>query len=429
MPIITRSGLAARLRPIASREVWLASAYLLLNAGFGVIWAFLFVTVVPLGVALAYTLVGLVILAAFMRLWMLGAGLERSRLAAFFGIAIQAPYRPLPERGPMARALARAGDPAAWRDLLYLVILFPLGVVEGALVLLSWAAVLAGVVGVFYLPTYRLLSGAALPEMLDHTLRVLPMVVLAAIVSLVLATVQPRFIIFLARGHVTIARALLAPRRGREAQLAERVEELSASRSRLLEAALTERRRIERDLHDGAQQRLVAVAMSLGMAREKMETDPAAAAALVEEAHEEAKRAIRDIRDLVRGVHPAVLSDRGLDAAISALAVRSPIPVDVLVEPTHRHPDAVESAAYFVVAEALTNVARHSDATRAWVNVVCRDDRLVLEVADDGSGGADPSAGTGLAGLADRLAGLDGRLFVASPPGGPTLVRAELPCK
>jgi signal transduction histidine kinase len=265
--------------------------------------------------------------------------------------------------------------------------------------------------------------------MLDHTLRVLPMVVLAALVSLGLATVLPRFIIFLAWGHVTIARYLLAPRRGREAQLAERVEELSVSRSRLLEAALAERRRIERDLHDGAQQRLVAVAMNLGMARQKMETDPAAAAALVEEAHEEAKRAIRDIRGLVRGIHPAVLSDRGLDAAISALAGRSPVPVEVSVEPGHRHPEAVESAAYFVVAEALTNVAKHSDATRASVNVACRDDRLVLEVADDGSGGADPSAGTGLAGLADRVAGLDGRLYVASPPGGPTLVRAELPCK
>jgi signal transduction histidine kinase len=425
----TRSGLAARLRPLVSRDVWVASAYLLLNAGFGLIWAFLFVTLIPLGVALAYTLVGLVILAAFMRLWMLGAGLERARLASFYGIVIQPPYRPLPERGLMARALARAGDPAAWRDLLYLVLLFPLGVVEGALVLLSWAAVLAGIVGIFYLPAYRLFSGAALPEMFDHTLRVLPMVVLAALVSLALATVLPRFITFLARGHVIIARALLAQRRGREAQLAERVEELSASRSRLLEAALTERRRIERDLHDGAQQRLVAVAMSLGMARQKMDTDPAAAAALVEQAHEEAKRAIRDIRDLVRGVHPAVLSDRGLDAAISALAGRSPVPVEVDVEPAHRLPEPVESTAYFVVAEALTNIARHSHATRARVSVACHGDRLVLEVADDGSGGADPSAGTGLAGLADRVAGLDGRLYVASPPGGPTLVRAELPCK
>ena len=230
----------------------------------------------------------------------------------------------------------------------------------------------------------------------------------------------------LSRAHVALGRALLGP--SRRARLAERVEELTESRSRVLAAALAERRRIERDLHDGAQQRLVSLAMELGMAREKMATEPAAARKLVEEAHGEAKRALSDIRDLVRGIHPAVLSDRGLDAAISALAYRCAVPVEVDVELDGRPLEAVETTAYFVVAETLANVAKHSGTSEARVAVWrAPEDRLVVEVVDDGKGGADPEAGTGLAGLADRLAALDGRLFVESPAGGPTRVRAELP--
>jgi signal transduction histidine kinase len=219
---------------------------------------------------------------------------------------------------------------------------------------------------------------------------------------------------------------LLGP--SRSARLAERVEELTESRSRVLAAALAERRRIERDLHDGTQQRLVSLAMELGMAREKIAEDPHAARKLVEEAHREAKRALAEIRDLARGIHPAVLSDRGLEAAISALADRCPVPVEVSVEPDGRPPEAVETTAYFVVAETLANVAKHSGASEAHVAVWRElEDRLVVEVTDDGKGGANPEAGTGLAGLADRLAALDGRLFVESPIGGSTRVRAELP--
>jgi signal transduction histidine kinase len=214
----------------------------------------------------------------------------------------------------------------------------------------------------------------------------------------------------------------------RRARLTERVEELTESRSRVLAVALAERRRIERDLHDGAQQRLVSLAMDLGIARQKITTDPEAARALVEEAHGEAKRALGDIRDLVRGIHPAVLSDRGLDAAISALTDRCPLPVEVDVDLNDRPPEAVEATAYFVVAEALANVAKHAEASETCVTVRREPgDRLVVEVVDDGKGGADPETGTGLAGLRDRLAALDGRLFVESPTGGPTRVRAELP--
>jgi signal transduction histidine kinase len=167
--------------------------------------------------------------------------------------------------------------------------------------------------------------------------------------------------------------------------------------------------------------------MDLGMARAKLETDPAAATALVGEAHEEAKRALAELRDLARGIHPAVLADRGLDAAISALAARSPVPVGVDVT-AGRLPGPVESAAYFVVAEALTNAAKHARAAEIGVRIARHRDLLIVEVIDDGAGGADPARGSGLRGLADRVAAVDGHLTITSPPGGPTVVRAELPC-
>jgi signal transduction histidine kinase len=209
--------------------------------------------------------------------------------------------------------------------------------------------------------------------------------------------------------------------------LAERVDVLTKSRSGVMEAMLLERRRIERDLHDGAQQRLVALAMDLGMAKEKLRTDPAAAQRLVESSHEEAKRVLSDLRDLVRGIYPAVLTDRGLDAAISSVAGRSPVLVTVDVELPERPPEAVEATAYFVVVEALTNVAKHSGASEAKVWVRRVNDRLAIEVTDNGAGGADTKAGTGLGGLADRIAALDGQLTIDSPVGGPTRVRAEIP--
>ncbi|QIN85139.1 hypothetical protein GBA63_11120 [Rubrobacter tropicus] len=241
------------------------------------------------------------------------------------------------------------------------------------------------------------------------------------------------------RAHVSLGRALLGPRR-REA-LDRRVEALTEGRSKAVEAAIAERRRIERDLHDGAQQRLVSLAMALGMARQKLEGSPGGdpeverATELVGEAHEEAKRALAEIRDLIRGIHPAVLTDRGLDAAVSALAHRSPVPTSVVVDLDERPPEAAEITAYFVIAEALANVAKHSGASEARVlarrerGAVGGEDRrdlLVVEVGDDGVGGADP-AGAGLKGLADRAVVLDGRLTVESPAGGPTRVRAELP--
>jgi signal transduction histidine kinase len=211
-----------------------------------------------------------------------------------------------------------------------------------------------------------------------------------------------------------------------DAELRERLEELRESRARIVRAGDEERRRIERDLHDGAQQRLVSLALQLRLARSKASGE---AAELLDEALEELAAATAELRELARGIHPAILSDRGLDAAVRALAARAPVPVEVRGIPEERLPAAVETAAYFVVAESLTNVARYAGAEHAEVAVARANGSVVVEVHDNGCGGADPASGSGLRGLADRVAALDGRLEVDSPAGAGTTVRARIPCE
>jgi signal transduction histidine kinase len=212
------------------------------------------------------------------------------------------------------------------------------------------------------------------------------------------------------------------------AELRARIEELRASRARIVQTADEERRRLERDLHDGAQQRLVSLALNLRLASGKLDSDPAAARALLDETATELGEATTELRELARGLHPAVLSDRGLRPALEALAGRAPLPVELADPPSERLPAPVEAASYFVVAEALTNVARYAQATRAAVSVSRSNGQVEVEVADDGVGGADPEAGSGLRGLADRVAALDGRLEIVSPRGEGTTVRAVIPC-
>ncbi|HEX2413635.1 MAG TPA: histidine kinase [Thermoleophilaceae bacterium] len=233
-------------------------------------------------------------------------------------------------------------------------------------------------------------------------------------------------------GHVDAigAAASLALENERlDAELRCKLEELRDSRERMLRIGLEERRRLERDLHDGAQQRLVSMALELRLARAKLQDDPAAAAALLAGASDELDAALGELRELARGIHPAVLSDRGLDTAIETLAHRAPVPVEVGELPDEPLPEAVELAAYFVVAEALTNVAKYARASRATVSVERANGRVVVAVADDGVGGADPETGTGLRGLADRIAVLEGRLDVDSPPGRGTTVTARIPVR
>jgi signal transduction histidine kinase len=226
---------------------------------------------------------------------------------------------------------------------------------------------------------------------------------------------------------VATAAALAVSHERLQAQLRARVEQLHASRARIVEAGTAERRRLERDLHDGAQQRLVSLSLTLRLAQARVATDPVAAGELVAAAQEELTLALAELRELARGIHPAVLSDRGLGAALEALAGRSPVPVRLAAMPGDRLPEAVEAAAYFVVAEALTNVVKYADASNATISVTRHNGTAVVEVTDDGVGGADPRRGTGLRGLADRVAALDGHLALDSEPGRGTRLRAEIP--
>ncbi|MFI7438828.1 sensor histidine kinase [Nonomuraea indica] len=242
----------------------------------------------------------------------------------------------------------------------------------------------------------------------------------ASVAGVLLLPVAAYTVTAWAGARAGMVRAILAPE-------SSELREVKRSRARLVDAFELERRRIERDLHDGAQQRLVALTMSLGMARLDLPPDTPVSR-LVGLAHDEAKQALAELRELIRGVHPQVLTDRGLPAAVRDVAGRSPVPVDVDLPLAARLPTGVEVTAYYVVSEALANVAKHSRATRATVSGRVRGGALLLEIHDDGRGGADPAGGTGLTGLADRLAVVGGRLSLSSPAGGPTRMRVEIPC-
>ncbi len=247
-----------------------------------------------------------------------------------------------------------------------------------------------------------------------------------ALAGIALLPAAPYLFALVAGVHAATARALLCG--GDSAELRARLVEVSRSRVRLVDAFEAERRRIERDLHDGAQQRLVGLTLQLGLAR--LDLPPGSPAArTVTEAHTQAKQLMAELRRLIRGIHPQVLSDRGLAAALQELADDAAVPVTVRADLPERLPDHVQHAAYFVVAEALTNVAKHAQASNASVTAQERDGVLVVEIRDDGRGGADAARGSGLTGMADRVAVADGRMLLSSPPGGPTVIRVELPCR
>jgi signal transduction histidine kinase len=244
--------------------------------------------------------------------------------------------------------------------------------------------------------------------------------------NLVFATVPFAFLLGLLRTRLSEADLVAEENVRLDAELQARLDDLRESRARIVQAGDDARRRLERDLHDGAQQRLVGLALDLRLAREELEDDPNAAAAMLDDASAELARATEELRELARGIHPAVLSDRGLSAAVESLADRAPLPIEIDASVDGRLPEAVEAAAYFVVAEALTNVVRHSGANRAEIGIRRNNGRLLVEVSDDGAGGADRT-GSGLRGLEDRVAALDGSLQVVDPAAGGTIVRADIP--
>lgn len=384
--------------------------------------AFFIVAAVGMGIGfpLSFVGIGVAILAWTFALMLWGVQIERSRLVAFLNLNISQhhPWEST-EGNIVKRTWQVIRTPQVWRDFLYMALLLPIGIIELGLVIWPLRFIWA--------PIFYFVFGAEQGVIwgIQVTNPLIALIVLA--MGVVLAVPAAALVHLATKLHAQLALILLGTRQ--EDVLTERVEELTESRSAVMRAMHLERRRIERDLHDGAQQQLVALAMDLGRAREKMESDPDGARDLIEESHERAKLAMTEMRELVRGIHPAVLTDRGLDAAVSAAAARSPIPVDVAVHLHERLPEEVEGTAYFVVVEALTNVSKHSGASRARIAVQRDGNWLRITVTDNGRGGADPERGTGMRGLRDRIYALEGTFSFTSPPGEGTRIIVEIPCE
>jgi signal transduction histidine kinase len=358
---------------------WKEILSLLLNLPMGLVGFVYVVVTLAVGMGLTATVVGVPLLAFALAGCRVLGTVERALARRLLDVRVESP-RPLRPStfGFMQWLWMSVKDPVGWRAALFFAIRLPWGVFTFAVTLVS---------------------------------------------LFVLWPVLP----FLARGMASVDRALVRVLLQPSDTLERRIAELESDRGVVVDTAAADLRRIERDLHDGAQARLVALAMDLGLAKEKLLEDPAAGAVMVEEAHGEVKIALQELRDLARGIHPAILTDRGLGPALSAVAARCTVPVEVSVDLPARPVPAIEGIAYFTVSELLQNVSKHSGASRAAVDVWQVEDRLLLHVYDNGRGGADLAAGSGLAGLADRLDSVDGVLAVDSPPGGPTRVTAELP--
>jgi signal transduction histidine kinase len=407
--------------PVISGRTWLAVAYLLTGLLLGAAGALVLAIGLPIAVGLMpLGLSGILILILVLAIIDLLCRLQRASTRALAGVSVPAPSpEPLTHGAwwrPRWRGLL---GPRRWRQAVAVVALLPVQVAGFAVVAGCWAFGAALVA----LPAYDGPAGGL--HIGGRPVHGFPALAGCVAVGVLLLLAAPRVTHGAASVLAGWTRFVLGP--GRRA-LTDRIGELEHSRAGVIDAGEAERRRIERDLHDGAQQRLVAMTMELARAQARFEADdPAAARELVDQAHGQAMAALAELRSLVRGVHPPVLSDRGLDAALSALAALCPVPVAVDVDLANRPPATVEAIAYFVVAEALTNVAKHARAGRVHIGV--RGDRrtVTVTVRDDGIGGADP-AGAGLAGLAARVAAVDGRLTIDSPPAGPTLITAELPC-
>jgi signal transduction histidine kinase len=331
--------------------------------------------------------------------------------------------RRLPGAGGMAGWLrARYTDPAAWREAGYACLLATVVPAVSAAALFTLFLAVALVIS----PVLIELGAGTFMVTNAWQASTVPQCVPFCFTGLVLLVLWSYLVTLVAGADAAVTRSLLYSG-GPEARLRAELTEVAASRARLADAFEAERRRIERDLHDGAQQKLVALTMQLGLARLDLPPRSAAEQA-VTAAHEQAKQLMAELRDLIHDIQPQILTDLGLPAALSELADQAPITVTVYSGLTGRLPGRAENTAYFAAAEALTNVAKHSGAATASVTALARDGILVLEVHDDGRGGADPARGTGLTGLADRVAVAGGRMLLSSPPGGPTVLRVEVPC-
>ncbi|WP_405986310.1 sensor domain-containing protein [Streptomyces sp. NBC_00872] len=412
-----RESLTAACRGLALSFVTLAGSITLF------VLTVVSIALIPLGV-------GVVTTPALVTAVRKHANYRRLLAATWSDVRIPVPYRPFPPdirggiTGQVERCALLLKDPATWRDLQWLLIDMTIGSVVALLTFavnlyaLEGFVLAAGLWRVFrndpywygFVPVDSQLTGLA-----------------AAALGLVLLALGMRYAADLLRLHFLLARPLLAPTH--DQALALRIERLTESRHDAVDTSAAELRRIERDLHDGAQARLVAMGMDLGTVEALIERDPARAKELIGKARQSSAEALTELRDLVRGIHPPVLAERGLGDAVKALALRLPMPTEVSVELPGRAEAPVESAAYFAVSEALTNAVKHANADRMWVDLSYGEGMLRIAVTDDGLGGAMIGKGSGLSGLERRLGTFDGVLAVSSPAGGPTMVTMEIPCE
>ncbi|MFI2613388.1 sensor histidine kinase [Streptomyces sp. NPDC018584] len=415
---------------LLSSAPWRSAAYLLGGALLGAAVLVIGAALTAVGAALVLVLVGIPLLTALAFSGVPVAALERRRMLLIDPAPAPTPHRTPEAPGIQAWFRLRLKEQATWRELahtaLLALVLWPLDLLVLACTVAFPALLVAA-------PAHLALTGGPGHDIRPAKLWVVdayPAAGGTALLGLLLLAALAHPLGAYAAARAAFTRLLLAPR---EAELAASLAEVTRSRARLVDAFEAERRRIERDLHDGAQQRLVALTMRLGLAR--LDAAPGSAlAGQLAAAHDEAGHVLTELRELIRGIHPQVLADYGLAAAIEDAADRSAVPVETAGVETAdmtlpRLPESVESAGYFAVREALANVGRHSGATRAHITAAHTDGVLRVEVRDDGRGGADPARGTGLTGLADRLAVLDGTLTVTSPPGGPTVLSVEIPCQ
>jgi signal transduction histidine kinase len=413
---------AAWLRQLGVDTAYTLVAFPVAIAAFVVV-----VTGLATGAGLLVVWVGLAVLALTLVAARGFAAAERAWLPSILGRPVPRPVYLRPEGGRVRQLLTPLRDPQTWLDALHAVVRFPLAVFSFVVTVTFWSAALGGL-------SYGLWQWA-LPEDTPDNKDLLELmgfdpttgevIAFYALIGVVFAALLPFAVRGAALLQATVGQILLTSRAATQVEL----ERLTVGRDAAVAAEAVALRRLERDIHDGPQQRLVRLSMDLSRAQRQLDRDPEAARATLGEAAGQARETLEELRALSRGIAPPVLADRGLAAALAAVAARSPVPVDLAVElPTERLAPVTENSAYFVVSESLANVAKYSGATACRVDVRCDGDRLRVVVEDDGSGGAVVVPGHGLAGLADRLHAVDGELAVDSPPGGPTRVTADLPC-
>ncbi|NUS73939.1 MAG: sensor histidine kinase [Corynebacteriales bacterium] len=406
------------IRALWERETWLATVHAIVGFPLAIVTVVTLSVLISLLASLAVLIVTIPVMLAIV--WGAVRGFTRfqqGRFAAYLDVELAPVPRKAVSSGWFQQVKADSQQVSHWRQLLHHLLIGPIVQVAGFGAVIAFWSLGFVYSSIFFHNSLLRKHGPfgwdmhSVPVLLGYTAGGVSLLLLAPWVARGFAHLQT----VLAQGFLSRNQA-------------EQIARITQSRKEVIEAADAERRRIERNLHDGAQQRLVSLAMNLGMSRSAIKKDPSKAIAAIEQAHEDAKQALAEMRDFVRGLHPAVLEDRGLDAALSGIVARSPVPVELSVNLDKRPPSSVEAVAYFVASETLTNIAKHAQATAVTIEVYRVRDLLRISITDDGKGGADPQKGSGLKGLAGRVASVDGTLDIDSPVGGPTHITVELPC-